>query len=147
MTPTTPPPAGPTITMRAMTHARKPRPRMGVAIVFVGFFFMTGEVARLWAFDTPVHPWVLAIGAFFAFAGYFIREPTRALQGGAFVVNSTIGIVSVIRTGRRATDPLVQVPIVTGETPQEFPAVKPGQPVAVDPVELPPPPTPGEKGD
>lgn len=67
------------------------------------------------------------VGASIAFAGFYGMDPTRAKDGGGFLVSAGTKIIAQIRTGDRATDPVVTV------TKAEVPA-----PLAPNSLELPP---------
>lgn len=49
------------------------------------------------------------IGAAIAFVGFYAMDPSRAKDGGGFLVDAGTKIVGVIRTGKRASDPVVTV--------------------------------------
>ena len=109
------------------------RPITGLIIIGLGFSILLVElVLQHWVRQQQLSWGVLGTGGFFVFCGYFAREPKYALRGGAFVVNSINTTVTNVgtmwrRKGRRADDPIVEVPIVGigPETPsQEFPAPK-----------------------
>lgn len=66
----------------------------------------------------PSH-WFIALGAAFVFTGFFVFNPKQAEEGGGFLSNVVLNVISVVRTGktagivferrsgRRSTDPIV----------------------------------------
>lgn len=131
-------------------HKEKERPRTGLVLITCGTIVLLGALA-FDALGRPITLWLwVGIGALLIFCGYFARQPQRALQGGGFAVNATIGLLSAVpsmfvRKGRRADDPIVQVPVIT-ETPQEFPAVQPAEIAPRDPTAPTPPERPSREG-
>ena len=70
----------------------------------------------------PVEWSVQCIGAAIAFAGFYAMDPTRAKDGGGFLVDAGTKIVAVIRTGKRASDPVVTVTKADDESPAPPPS-------------------------
>lgn len=52
---------------------------------------------------------VLLVALVLGFVGMFILSPRRAKEGGRFLVDSTVRIVAVIRSGRRKDDSMMAV--------------------------------------
>lgn len=98
---------------------------IGIAVMLIGIGL------RWWRPDRYTEiEWVpQLIGAAIAFVGFYAMDPRGAKDGGAFIVDAGTRIVSVIRGGRRATDPPVVTP--TAEVP-------------IAAIELPPPEQPDE---
>jgi hypothetical protein len=51
----------------------------------------------------------IGIGAVLTFIGWFWLNKKDALDGGRFIVDAFTNVVGVIRSGRRASDPVVAV--------------------------------------
>lgn len=99
-------------------------------LAVVGILVMlTGMAFHYWRPDLyPIEWSVQLIGASLAFAGFYAMDSTRAKDGGNFLVDAGTKIIGVIRTGQRATDPVVTV----------TKSVEPAVPL-VPPIEEPPP--------
>ena len=99
----------------------------------IGILVMLTGLGLHWWFEahgqTHTLEWIPQfIGAAIAFAGFYAMDPSRAKDGGGFLIDAGTRIVGLIRPGgRRATDPVVVTPA----------AVAP-----VDELELPPPAAP-----
>lgn len=91
----------------------KRRPRLGPTLLAaVGISVMlTGIALHWWRPDRHTEvEWVpQLIGAAIAFAGFYAMDPRGAKDGGGFLIDAGTKIVGVIRTGKRATDPIVTV--------------------------------------
>lgn len=87
---------------------------LGVAIIM-------GEVFRNWFWGHQMEWWVVLVGATFGFVGFYLTNPPGAITAGTFIVDSGVKIIGVVRSGRRASDPVVpQVvapPMVKPEPP------------------------------
>lgn len=106
-----------------------------LVLVVIGVSIMLIGIGLHWWYEAHGQKHTLEwipqfIGAAIAFAGFYGMDPTRAKDGGAFLLDAGTRIVAVIRPGgRRATDPPVVTPTATTAE----------MPVA-DELELPPPP-------
>jgi hypothetical protein len=81
----------------------------GVVLALLGVATLLVELVRYWTLNHPIHAAPVCIGCLFAFCGFFILNPKRAVQGAAVVVDSTVRVVGVLRGGRRSTDTPVAV--------------------------------------
>lgn len=100
---------------------------LGVLLFSIGLYFygqLTGTEYHL------SHP-VLYVGMLIGFVGFYMINPTGAEAGTNILSRTVIGIISVVRTGKRAEDVKVEV-TQTAETPI---------------VATPPKPPQGEKGE
>lgn len=72
---------------------------------------------------------VYLVGMLFGFVGFFALEPQRAKEGGTFIVDSVVRVVSVVRPGRRSSDRLPPVPAeFTAPVPPAEPQPRPAPP-------------------
>ncbi len=105
---------------------------LGIAVM------LTGIGLHWWRPD--IHhevEWVpQLIGAAIAFAGFYAMDPSRAKDGGGFLVDAGTRIVGVIRTGQRASDPVVTV--TKSDEASSAPTVE----LPISDLELPPPDVP-----
>ena len=91
--------------------------RAGWGVFLVGLAMMLAEyLLHVWSHFRPpeyrVSLGALGIGAVFTFIGWFWLYRQDALVGGRFILDGVMGVLGVIRGGRRATDPPVLVPAV-----------------------------------
>ena len=77
--------------------------------VTIGVVIVLGEVLRNWIQGHEIEGWVIAIGATFGFFGFYLMNPKGALGAYGFVVDSSVKIIGVVRSGRRSTDNIVAV--------------------------------------
>jgi len=85
------------------------RPYAAVVLILFGITVIVVELVKYWTQGHSIHPTPVLIGCGFAFVGFFLLDPKESLTGGQFLVNSTVALVGVIRSGRRATDSTVVV--------------------------------------
>lgn len=67
----------------------------------------------------------IGIGAVFTFIGWYWLSPKGAKDGGRFILDGFMGVISTIRNGRRATDAAV---VVQAQPVAPAPAVNPPGP-------------------
>jgi hypothetical protein len=93
----------------------------------LGTLIILVEVARNWIGNHRIEGWVVAIGAAFGFIGFYLLDSTGALTAFGFLRDSTVQIIGVVRSGRRATDPIVpQVSVAPAPTDPAAPPQTPG---------------------
>lgn len=86
----------------------------GVTLVCIGVLIALSEVAvHIYGkvtgkmFDTGHVDLLIAL--VFGFVGMYVLSPKGAKDGGQFLVNSTVRVIQVIRSGRRRSDPVAAV--------------------------------------
>lgn len=85
-------------------------------LVIIGVSIMLAGIGLHWWYEYRglAHQleWVpQLIGASIAFAGFYAMNPTRALGGGGFLVESGVKVLGIIRgNGRRSTDAMIVEP-------------------------------------
>lgn len=75
--------------------------------------------------------WVmLIIALIMGFTGMYVLNPARAKDGGRFIVDSSLRIISVVRNGRRKEDPLkVEIQNEEGQSAElAVPVIPPDNP-------------------
>jgi hypothetical protein len=97
---------------------------------------LTGLALHWWKPDIHDLEWIpQLVGAVIAFVGFYAMDPDGALKGGGFIVEAGTKIIAVIRTGNRASDPVVTV---TKEVePSEPPTVSVALPAPAEPLSNP----------
>lgn len=96
------------MTTTVTTHHLKPQALWTARILaVVGVAIILTEVARNWFWDHRIEAWVIAIGSAFGFVGFYLLSPASALVAFGFLRDSTVQIITVVRSGRRASDPIV----------------------------------------
>ena len=88
--------------------------RAGWGVFLTGLAMMLAEyLLHIWShFHGPEYRLslgALGIGAVFTFIGWFWLYRQDALVGGKFILDGVLGVLGVIRSGRRATDAAVVV--------------------------------------
>lgn len=116
-----------------------PRRRHAVGAVLLAVIgiavMLTGMALHFWKPDLYQLEWsVQLIGAAIAFAGFYAMDPKGAKDGGGFLVDAGTRILSVVREGRRATDPIVvkEVPVDPSQQPSPVPSPVPAVDAASD---------------
>jgi uncharacterized membrane protein HdeD (DUF308 family) len=87
----------------------------GALFALLGVVTLFVELLRYWMADHPIHAAPVCIGCLFGFTGFFMIAPSRAKEGAAIVVDSTVRVIGVVRGGRRSTD----TPVVVQKTTTE----------------------------
>jgi hypothetical protein len=102
----------------------KARTHVGVLLAGVGILIMLAHLGlHVWQpVRYPLEAGVVAIAFIIGFVGAYLLDPKEAEDGGGFLVNSAVSIIGVVRSGRRATDPIVVQKAVEQAT-------EPGDPV------------------
>ena len=110
---------------------------LGILVMLAGMAF------HFWRPDLyPIEWSVQFIGAAIAFVGFYAMDPTRAKDGGGFLIDAGTRIIAVVRNGRRATDAIVPVPQAVVPPAVELPAELPAE-LPVDDFDVPRPPADG----
>src|SRR5687767_6475491 len=94
-----------------MMTPRRRRPIGPALLATVGIAVMlTGLLLHWWRPDRHELEWIpQLVGAAIAFAGFYAMDPKGAVGGGDFLVSAGTKIIGVVRTGSRASDPVVTV--------------------------------------
>jgi hypothetical protein len=85
----------------------------GALFALLGVITLLVELVRYWMAGHVIHAAPVCIGCLFGFTGFFILNPTRAKEGAGIVVDSTVRVIGVVRSGRRSTDTPVVVKTTT----------------------------------
>jgi len=102
-------------------RAIKHRPWTGYLLATIGVVILLSEIAlhyygyfhhTEYALNRPV----LYVGLVIGFVGFYMINPKSAESGTDILSRTVIGIISVVRTGKRAEDMKVEV-TATHETP------------------------------
>jgi hypothetical protein len=95
------------VTLKAPEH------RLGKALAGIGIMSLLIELERYWLYDHPIHPQPIIVGSILGFTGFFIISSDKTVQGAKVLIDGGIGFVAALRSGRRATDPVIIPPVIT----------------------------------
>lgn len=83
------------------------------------------ELLRYWIADHRPEWWVLSVAALFGFLGFYMINPAGAKDAFGFATDQAVKVIGVVRSGRRATDPVVAVTEVVA--PVDPPSTSPAE--------------------
>jgi hypothetical protein len=95
--------------MTAKTHA-------GIGLAAAAGIIVTIELGRYWALGHELHWAPFAVAAVLGFLGGYLMDSGSAKDAGKFVVDGAVSLITAVRAGRRAYDPVV-APVDRPETP------------------------------
>jgi hypothetical protein len=78
---------------------------IGLVPILIEFAFYFRSSAHGQHYD--VSPWVMLGGAVICFVGGFVIDSKKAESAGGFLVDSSVKVIGVIRSGRRSSDNVI----------------------------------------